>query len=58
MRVSIIVIIFNSSLVQEFNEELKAFCQQIGSEINKKYSQIEGDDDLMANGEAHIVLHW
>ena len=23
----------------------------------KKYNQIEGDDDLMANSEAHIVLH-
>ena len=23
----------------------------------KKYNQIEGDDDLMANSEVHIVLH-
>ena len=52
MRASIIVIIFNSSLVvviavKAFNEELEAFCQQIGAGINKKYSQTEGDDDPM-----------
>ena len=37
--------------------KLNAFCQKIGTGINKKYSQIEGDDNPMANSDAHIVLH-
>ena len=33
------------------------FCQQIQARIDEKNSQVQGDDDPMANGEAHVVLH-